>query len=55
VTNEAAGQLTSAHNPAIFTGTVTNYGTIKNTDTTITWPAPSPMPGLRSATPGTNS
>jgi hypothetical protein len=39
VTNQAAGNIQVAYNPAIFAGNVTNYGTVKNTNTTITWAA----------------
>jgi hypothetical protein len=37
VTNQTAGELTIAYDPALFTGAVVNDGTVKTTDTTVTW------------------
>jgi hypothetical protein len=37
VTNTAAGNITVAYTPAIFTGNVVNSGLVKVTNTTVTW------------------
>jgi len=37
VTNEVGANLKVAHNPAIFTGNVVNQGTVKTTQTTVTF------------------
>ncbi len=55
VTNQAPGQLTIAYNQAIFTGAVTNYGTVKTTDTTVTWAGSFTNSGAYFSDPSVNS
>jgi len=37
LTNQASGQMRILYDPALFAGDVTNYGTVKVTDTTVTF------------------
>ncbi len=53
VTNQASGNINVAYNPAIFAGNVANYGTVKNTQTTITWAGTFTNSGAYLSDPGT--
>jgi hypothetical protein len=54
VINESDRQLRVAYNPALFTGTVTNNGIFKNTETTITFAGTYNENGLYMSDPADN-
>jgi hypothetical protein len=54
VTNEVAGRMEIAHNPAIFTGNVTNNGTFKTTETHVTFAGTYTNNGAYISDPATN-
>jgi hypothetical protein len=54
VTNETAGELLISYSPAIFTGEVVNYGTVKTTGTTVTWAGDYDEHGTYESDPATN-
>jgi hypothetical protein len=55
VTNAAGHTLTIAQNPAIFTGNVVNYGTVKTTATTVTFTGSYTENGAYISDPATQS
>jgi hypothetical protein len=54
VINDVAGRMEVAHNPAIFTGNVTNYGTFKTTQTNVTFAGTFTNDGAYISDPATN-
>jgi len=55
VTNETAGQVNITANSTSFTGPVINYGTVKNTNATVTWAGSFTNSGAYISDPGTQN